>query len=85
MAGVFTVANVGRLMESRSPTCTYTGSILQQGQVSRFDGSYTCTNGASGEIAFFDLRVEPGGITGRSIGRGSACDFSGNIGLARRK
>ncbi len=72
-------------MEIRSPACTYTGSHQQLGQVSRFDGGYTCTNGANGTVSFFDLRIEPGGVTGRYTGRGSACDFVGNIGLARRK
>lgn len=84
-SGVFSVAHVGSVMEIRSPGCTYTGSQQQQGQVSRFDGTYACTNGAVGTISFFDLRVEPGGISGRYIGNGSSCDFSGNIGLARRK
>jgi hypothetical protein len=84
-SGVFTVAHIGSLMEIRSPGCTYTGSHQQQGQVSRFDGNYTCTNGASGTVSFFDLRIEPGGLSGRYTGRGSACDFSGNVGLARRK
>lgn len=84
-SGVFTVAHIGSVMEIRSPACTYSGSQQQQGQVSRFDGGYTCTNGASGTVSFFDLRVEPGGLSGRYTGRGSSCDFSGNIGLARRK
>ncbi len=85
-SGAFTVAHVGTLMVIRSPGCTYTGSFQQQGQVGRFDGNYTCTSGGSGTISFFDLRVEPGGITGRYTGNGSSCDFSGNIGLgAARK
>ena len=84
-SGVFTVAHIGSVMEIRSPACTYTGSHQQQGQVSRFDGNYTCTNGASGTVSFFDMRIEPGGISGRYTGHGSACDFSGNLGLARRK
>ena len=84
-SGAFTVAHIGSVMEIRSPACTYTGSHQQQGQVSRFDGSYTCTNGAFGTVSFFDLRIEPGGITGRYAGNGSSCDFSGNIGLGRRK
>ena len=54
-------------------------------EVGRVEGTYACGNGASGEITFFDLRVEPGGISGRYTGRGSGCDFNGNLGLARRK
>lgn len=84
-SGVFTVAHIGSVMEIHSPACTYTGSHQQLGQVSRLDGNYSCTNGASGTISFFDLRVEPGGISGRYVGNGSSCDFAGNIGLARRK
>ena len=83
--GVFTVAHVGSVMEIRSPTCTYTGAFSQHGQVSRMQGSYTCTNGATGLSNFFDLRVEPGGITGRYFGSDASCEFSGNIGLGRRK
>jgi hypothetical protein len=83
--GAFTVTHVGTLFELRSPACTYTGTHSQQGQVGRVAATYACGNGASGEITFFDLRVEPGGISGRYTGRGSGCDFSGNLGLARRK
>jgi hypothetical protein len=82
---IFTIAHIGSVMEIRSPACTYTGSHHQQGQVSRFEGRYACTNGGSGTISFFDLRVEPGGISGRYTGNGSDCDFAANIGLARRK
>ena len=84
-SGVFSVAHVGNVMEIRSPTCTYTGTHSQQGQISRMDGSYTCTNGAAGESSFFDLRVEPGGLSGRYFGSDTSCSFTGNIGLARRK
>ena len=83
--GAFTVTQVGTVFELRSPTCTYTGTHSQKGQVGRVEGTYACGNGASGEITFFDLRVEPGGISGRYTGRGSGCDFNGNLGLARRK
>ena len=83
--GAFTLTHVGTLFELRSPTCTYTGAHEQKGQVGRVEATYACTSGASGEVTFFDLRVEPGGITGRYTGRGSSCDFNGNIGLARRK
>jgi len=83
--GNFTIAHVGSVMEIRSPGCTYTGSHSQLGQVSRFTGQYTCTNGGFGTISFFDLRVEPGGVSGRYTGNGSDCDFAGNIGLGRRK
>ena len=84
-SGVFTVTHVGSVMEIRSPTCTYTGTHTQQGQISRLDGNYTCTNGATGESTFFDLRVEPGGLSGRYFGSDTSCSFTGNIGLARRK
>lgn len=84
-SGPFSVVHVGSVMEIRSPGCTYTGTHEQQGKVSRFEANYSCTNGASGSASFFDLRVEPGGISGRYTGRGSSCDFSGNLGLARRK
>ena len=84
-SGNFTIAHVGSVMEIRSPGCTYTGSHSQLGQVSRFTGQYACTNGGFGTIAFFDLRVEPGGVSGRYTGNGSDCDFAGNIGLGRRK
>jgi hypothetical protein len=84
-SGVFTVTHVGSVMEIRSPTCTYSGTHSQHGQVSRLEGNYVCTNGATGIANFFDLRVEPGGITGRYTGADTSCEFTGNIGLGRRK
>jgi hypothetical protein len=85
-SGAFNVTHVGSVVTIRSPNCTYTGTYHQDGQVSRVDGSYTCSAGAAaGTITFFDVRTELGGLSGRYVGRGSNCSFDGSIGLARRK
>lgn len=84
-AGTFTVVQVTNLMEIRGPRCSYVGTAAQLGQVLRFDSTYRCTDGASGVATFFDLRVEPGGISGRYTGVGSSCNFAGNLGFARKK
>jgi hypothetical protein len=84
-SGPFTVVHVGTLVEIRGPRCTYVGHRQQTGQVSRIEADYSCSDGAHGQVVFFDVRVEPGGLSGRYAGNGSSCDFSGNIGLARRK
>jgi hypothetical protein len=84
-SGIFTITQVGNSVTIRSPACTYTGSFHQDGQIGRVDGAYTCTTGALGTISFYDLRAEVGGVMGRYAGRGSNCDFDGDIGLARRK
>ena len=83
--GVFTVTQVGNAFNMVSPGCHYTGNVHQDGQATRVDGNYTCTNGAAGTITFFDLRTQLGGIVGRYSGHGSNCDFDGDVGLARRK
>jgi hypothetical protein len=84
-SGPFTIVHAGTLVQIRGPRCTYDGTRAQSGQVSSVEGTYRCSDGAHGQVRFFDLRVEPGGISGRYVGNGSFCDFTGSIGLARRK
>ncbi|HVE51503.1 MAG TPA: hypothetical protein VNG69_18015, partial [Casimicrobiaceae bacterium] len=84
-AGPFVVIDLGTRVEIRGPVCSYVGNKQQLGQVTSINTTYTCTTGAVGSASFFDLRVEPGGISGRYTGVGSNCVFTGNIGLGRRK
>ncbi|HVF62750.1 MAG TPA: hypothetical protein VNE58_02000 [Casimicrobiaceae bacterium] len=84
-SGTFTVVAGGNQLEIRGPRCSYIGFVSQLGQVARMDTNYSCTDGARGFATFFDLRVEPGGITGRYTGVGSSCNFAGNLGFARKK
>jgi hypothetical protein len=83
--GAFTVVHVGSAVEIRGPRCTYSGARAQTGQTSRIEGRYSCSDGGAGSFQFFDVKVEPGGLVGRYTGTGSFCEFSGNIGLGRRK
>jgi hypothetical protein len=83
--GAFTVAHIGSHVAISGPRCTYTGTRTQTGQTSRIEGRYNCTDGAAGTVQFFDVKAEPGGLMGRYTGHGSFCDFSGSIGLGRRK
>jgi hypothetical protein len=82
--GSLTITHAGNAVTIVAPTCTFTGTYLQTGQTGSIGGTYACTNNASGNITFFDLRVEQSGILGKYTGHDSSCAFNGNIGGLRR-
>lgn len=81
--GPFTITQDGDQVKIQFPTCAYTGSYTQQGQIGRVDGFYFCTNLANGAITFTGMRTEKGGIVGTYAGADSSCEFHGNIGGMR--
>ena len=83
--GGITITQNASLVTIRTPTCTFTGTYEQKGQVGAMDSAYQCTTGATGTASFSELYVETTGITGRYTGKGDGCNFVGNIGGARRK
>ncbi|MFO1415699.1 MAG: hypothetical protein U1F10_17750 [Burkholderiales bacterium] len=82
-AGPFTITQTGSSIVIQAPTCRYTGTYTQQGQVGRAVGEYTCTNGAYGFITFTALRAQKAGMTGNYTGSDPYCEFRGNIGGMR--
>jgi hypothetical protein len=84
-SGQLRITHNGPLITIRAPTCTFSGTYSQQGQLGRADTNYLCTNGAAGTATFFDLKIETSGIVGRYDGVDVSCRFDGNIGGYRRK
>ena len=81
--GQFSISEEGGNLVLRLPTCTYTGLYTQQGQIGHVDGTYQCTNGAAGTIAFTGMQDAKGGIVGNYTGKDNFCSFQGNIGGVR--
>jgi hypothetical protein len=82
--GTITVTHTGTSVTIQAPTCTYTGVYGQDGQAGTVAGTYTCTNGASGSVTFYDLRTEVSGLLGRYTGQDASCSFNGNIAALRK-
>jgi len=82
--GTITVTHTGTSVTIQAPTCTYTGTYGQDGQTGTVAGTYTCSNGASGAVTFYDLRTEVSGLLGRYTGQDASCSFNGNIGALRK-
>ncbi len=84
--GVISIIQVADVVTIFAPTCTFTGTRIQQGQTTRLqNGVYSCKNGAQGVISFSDIYVEQSGIIGKYVGHDNACSFVGTIGGARRQ
>jgi hypothetical protein len=83
--GGITITQNGDLVTIKTPTCTFTGTYAQNGQVGSIDASYSCNTGAVGTLTFSEIYVETTGLIGRYVGRDDTCSFAGSIGGARRK
>jgi hypothetical protein len=83
--GALAVTHNGLLISLKAPTCTYSGTYVQQGQIGRADTAFVCTNGAVGTTTFFDMHVETSGIVGRYTAHDAFCDYDGNFGGVRLK
>ena len=46
-------------------SCTYTGPLTQAGQMGSATGSYSCTNGETGNFVLYEMQVNPSGFTSR--------------------
>jgi hypothetical protein len=82
--GTITISQTGTAVTIQAPSCKFTGTYAQAGQMGTIAASYTCTNTAHGSITFYEMRVEQSGITGRYTGHDSSCSFFGNIGALRK-
>ena len=83
--GTITITHSGTNVTLQGPTCAYTGTYAQAGQVGVMSATYTCTDGRSGNATFYDLRVEISGILGRYSATDSThCTLAGNLGALRK-
>lgn len=81
--GPFTIRQEDGGIVLRFPTCTFTGTYTQQGQIGQVDSTYECTHQGRGETRFTSLRADQGGVTGVYEGRDRFCRFRGNVGGMR--
>ncbi len=65
--------------------CVYTGDYIQQGSVGEIQGTYSCSNGASGSFFAAEIEASDKGFLARYYAtRSSGCVESGIIGGAKR-
>jgi hypothetical protein len=66
---------------SAQRTCRYTGAYMQSGRLGAAQSSYSCSDGESGDFAFFELTRQDGFVAGRFQGHGvsNGCDYRGRF------
>jgi hypothetical protein len=82
---VHTGTNVDITTSSTRRTCTYRGTYAQAGRMGNInDGSFTCSDGAAGTFAAFEINASTSGLLARFFGTGDGCSFNGDIAGALR-
>jgi hypothetical protein len=51
---------------SGSPTCTFTGTLTQNGQMGTVRGTFVCADGGAGAFTWSEFQVNISGMSGRS-------------------
>jgi hypothetical protein len=61
--------------------CTYSGAYFQDGKMGSFNGSYTCSSGEVGTMAFPEMTNRVGMLSGRVTGRSTniGCSYTGRF------
>ena len=57
--------NIQTVELQSSATCNYNGTLAQAGQMGSVSGSFACSDGSTGSFTFFEMQINPQGITGR--------------------
>jgi hypothetical protein len=52
-------------LPASGPSCTYTGSLFQSGQMGDIQGNYRCSDGGAGIFRVVELQVTEVGVSGR--------------------
>jgi len=68
--GVINITQSGRsialaVSPAAGGTCSYSGTLIQAGQLGTVTGSYVCTGGDAGAFELFELQGNITGVTGR--------------------
>ena len=63
--------------------CTYTGSLSQEGRMSRVEGTYTCNDGSAGPFSLTEVEVSQWGFMARIFTNVRGCAMHGHFGGAR--
>jgi hypothetical protein len=53
------------ISDSSGGVCTYNGTLSQFGQMGQINGNFTCTSGAAGSFAAFELEITEFSVIGR--------------------
>lgn len=70
--------------QGAAATCTYNGQYSQRGRMGAATGSFSCTNGFTGQFSAAELEASISHVAGRVILQSGACGYSGRIGGLRR-
>ena len=64
-----------------SRTCHYGGAYFQGGRLGAAQTSYTCSDGESGDLEFFEMTKQDGFVAGRFQGHSvsNGCDYRGRF------
>lgn len=89
--GILNIAQSGQSITMTStpttgPTCSYSGTLNQAGQMGSITGSYTCSSGEIGTFQVFEMQVNPVAVTGRfstSSSNLAGCQGAGYFGGMR--
>jgi len=67
------------------PSCTYSGTLSQAGQMGQVFGSYNCSNGDFGNFHLAEMQITESGLTGRFSATSAAlgCSTTGWLGGMR--
>lgn len=88
-SGDITIQASGNAVSIQLPTttglgvCTYTGIQAQEGRMGSVTGTYSCTGGASGQFAAFEIEAGYGSISLR-LDTGGGCGSTTVAGARRR-
>ena len=67
--------------------CAWAGTYVQDGQVARVGGNYSCTSGEMGTFNFFEIQSSISGLMGRlstvSTFSGATCNVTGRLAAVR--
>lgn len=65
---------------SSGGSCTYSGPLVQAGQMGAVSGTFTCTDGESGTMQLFEMQTNPIAVTTRFTARSNTfagCQYTG--------
>jgi hypothetical protein len=85
---VVTVSQSGTAITLRavgdSATCSYSGTLSQDGRMGSISGFYSCTNTAAGTFRAYEMEANFQGFTARADAQSQFCAWAGRIGGLRR-
>ena len=77
--------NIATHLDTPAFSCNYSGDFTQSGRLGYVDGTFSCSDGSSGNFHLSDIEVSKQGFLGRisQAPAGSTCSIYGNFGGTR--